>query len=567
MWKFFLDGTYAHGTHNDFISWLEQHDAAQKLNYDEMATAPDVEPPTSLLPIALASGPIIGGRFLQTNRVAMLLVPLWDVMLEYMDTEYISALDGESKTNKLAQDVIVFLKQAWRLPMVRAAAMGYGDVLGPFLFQLRKDQTVLLVADWWVKLEEELAELVLNPDTLLQRVKAGSPLVAIKWTFADVNAEDTRWVSKVGSHVHTHSMRIVHSGGADEHEQIAAAAAYMVVFLRDAIRHYGRRFLSGGDLHLPTMRPQLKTLLEDSQAIALNDLVESLFGIVDRHVTTTSTKNQVVSIQTHVQSVTNPIMAWWDSLSDDEQRSERENAKLKAPLLKARSAAASKAAAGQRRAARKQKAIDGQTKETNRVTKTGRVQAKNLTRFRTTEELEAGLLKTTTKAEKEKLVSEELEVYKEFYKAVVVVTKDGEEMTLGNARDDDGLPYWQKSQKNKQRPFATRYANLRYLVRWMAGTDRDDTSANARRLIARDARAVKPMSAEEAMLAATANPAAIKSRGSWKTAAERVSTMRKTFGFITRVAGDECGPEGYIAAIANDGELVWRPAVHRTQLV
>jgi hypothetical protein len=101
----------------------------------------------------------------------------------------------------------------------------------------------------------------------------------------------------------------------------------------------------------------------------------------------------------------------------------------------------------------------------------------------------------------------------------------------------------------------------------MAGTDRDDTSANARRLIAKYSRALKPMSAEEAMLAAAANPAAIKSRGSWKTAAERVSTMRKTFGIIARMAGDECGPDRYIVAIANDGELVRRPAIHRTQLV
>jgi ribosomal protein L44E len=170
---------------------------------------------------------------------------------------------------------------------------------------------------------------------------------------------------------------------------------------------------------------------------------------VDRHVTT-STKNRVVSIQTHVQSVTNPILAWWDSLNDDEQRSERENAKLKAPLLKARSAAAAKAAAGQRRAARKQKAIDGQTKETNRTSrKPGGSKPKTSLAF-ATEELEAGLLKTTTKTEKEKLVSEELEVYKEFYKAVVLVTKDEEEMTLDNARDDDGLPYWQKTNTGKQ---------------------------------------------------------------------------------------------------------------------
>jgi hypothetical protein len=177
MWKFFLDGTYAHGTHNDFISWLEQHDADEKLNHkmqlqeqnstsatpidvDAMATAPDGGPPTPLLPIALSSGPIIGGRFLQTNRVAMLLVPLWDVMLNYLESEYVPAFDGESKTNKLAQDVLIFLKQEWRLPMVRAAAMGYGDILGPFLFQLRKDQTVLLVADWWVKLDQELTVLV-----------------------------------------------------------------------------------------------------------------------------------------------------------------------------------------------------------------------------------------------------------------------------------------------------------------------------------------------------------------------------------------------------------------------
>jgi hypothetical protein len=71
-----------------------------------------------------------------------------------------------------------------------------------------------------------------------------------------------------------------------------------------------------------------------------------------------------------------------------------------------------------------------------------------------------------------------------------------------------------KTKTSKQRPFATRYMNFRCLVRWMAGTDHDGTSANARRLIAKNSRALKPVSAEEAMLAAAANPADIKSRGS-----------------------------------------------------
>ena len=235
--------------------------------------------------------------------------------------------------------------------------------------------------------------------------------------------------------------------------------------------------------------------------------------------------------------------------------------------MKARSAAAAAAAAKHRRGARAQKAIDGQTKEDNRVKKVGRVQAKNLNRFRTVDELVAEFEAKTTRKEQEQLVHEELEVYKEFYQGVVVVTKGGEETTLGNARDEDDLPYWQKTKQGKPRKLAVRYANLRYLIRWMSGTTRDDTSANAKRLIAKGTRAAKPMSAKEAIEAAKASPAAIKSRTGWKTAADRVTTMRKTFGFIPRLAGDKEGPEGYIAAFAEDGSLIWRPPVHRTQLV
>jgi hypothetical protein len=157
-WKFLLDGTYAHGTHNDFLSWLKKKDAALAEKCSDGGDAP-----FQLAKFALASGPIIGGRFLQTARVAMLLVPLWDAATEYMTHEYSPAARGETQTNKLAKEVLLFLNQTWRRPMIRAAAMGYGDILGPFLFQMRHSQTVLGVSDWWVKLEAELAMLQENP--------------------------------------------------------------------------------------------------------------------------------------------------------------------------------------------------------------------------------------------------------------------------------------------------------------------------------------------------------------------------------------------------------------------
>jgi hypothetical protein len=302
----------------------------------------------------------------------------------------------------------------------------------------------------------------------MQRIKSSNPIIDMTWTFGDANVEDSRWVSPVAASVHAASMRCVHSAKAGDHEQIAAAAGYMVVFLRDAIRHYGRRYLVGGDLHLPTMSAATRTLLEESQAIALNDLVESLFGIVDQHVTTTSTKSSVLSIQTHVQSATNRHQVWWDSLTDEEKDAERENAVRKAPLLKARAKHVAEAAKTSRREWRKAKATAGEGKEGRRVEKIGRIQTKNLSRFRTVEELEEEHAKKSGVVEKRQLVHDELEVYKEFYKDVQVVTQGGETTTLGQARDDDDLPFWQKTLKSKNRPDHVRYANLRYLIRWMS---------------------------------------------------------------------------------------------------
>jgi uncharacterized protein Veg len=101
----------------------------------------------------------------------------------------------------------------------------------------------------------------------------------------------------------------------------------------------------------------------------------------------------------------------------------------------------------------------------------------------------------------------------------------------------------------------------------MSGTDRDDTTANAKRLIVKDTRGAKAMSAKEAIECAAASSVATKSRNGWKTAAERVTTIRKTFEFVPRSAGDKHGPEGYVAAVEEGGGLVWRPTVHHTQVV
>jgi hypothetical protein len=99
----------------------------------------------------------------------------------------------------------------------------------------------------------------------------------------------------------------------------------------------------------------------------------------------------------------------------------------------------------------------------------------------------------------------------------------------------------------------------------MAGTVRDNTTANAKRAMPKDTRGTKRMSVAEAVCCAASGAASVKSRAGWQLAATRVATMRKTFGFVPRVFG-ETQPEGYTAAVAESGALVWRPTVHDTHV-
>ena len=136
FWKFLFDPDYYCGAWKWFDPWLEKHDPA-------------------MVVIVRSSGRIVGGRFLMSLRLLMLLEPLWDSMTVFM-VEYVDYFKTEKDTNELAKEVTTYLEQPFRRAMVRAGALIYCDLLGPLLFQMRFSQKVLPCGEWWRRVVAEV---------------------------------------------------------------------------------------------------------------------------------------------------------------------------------------------------------------------------------------------------------------------------------------------------------------------------------------------------------------------------------------------------------------------------
>jgi hypothetical protein len=67
-------------------------------------------------------------------------------------------------------------------------------------------------------------------------------------------------------------------------------------------------------------------------------------------------------------------------------------------------------------------------------------------------------------------------MYKPLYKGIDVIDRHSVTLKLKDARDEDGLPFWQMQAKNKDRPTEGLHENLTVLLQWFAGGGSDSRS-------------------------------------------------------------------------------------------
>jgi hypothetical protein len=308
------------------------------------------------------------------------------------------------------------------------------------------------------------------------------------------------------------------------------------------------------------LRPQL---LEESQAVALNDLVESLFGVIDQFVSSTSTKNGVSSIQTHAMSRTVAYQQWWDELNEVEQQQQRENAKLKAPDLIKRNKAAAAAATEQRRVARETKAWIGKASEVKATQKDSQVTLNTINRITSVKELEEQYLECRTCALKDALLTKELEVYKVSYGKLKVIDRDGEIKLLQQSFDDDGWLWWQKTRTvakvSQKRSRERMYSNLGYLIMWMEDVQADKRDRNPKKLIKRGGRASKQIPTSEAAASANEGSELTKIKAGFAKFAKGVATIRSDGEGLVPYEEGVNGPEGWVRFGDDDSQLYWKP--------
>lgn len=92
-WKYFLDSTYVFGERQNFLSWLEK-------NHDPFHRD-----------LCNSAGRIVGNRFVQDHRAAMVLLPLAPLMRQYLHEVVVPYHGAELSANKLAQSMLKFFDQ------------------------------------------------------------------------------------------------------------------------------------------------------------------------------------------------------------------------------------------------------------------------------------------------------------------------------------------------------------------------------------------------------------------------------------------------------------------------
>ena len=346
FWKFIFDTEYYCGTFSDWKGWLAR------------------EHP-ELVSIVESSGRIVGGRFIATARMPMLLYPLWPAMTEFME-DYKYAHKSEVEMNRLAANVKTYLHQPFRLGAMRAAALCYCDFLGPLLFQIRYEQNPLQCRRWWQGVVAEIEALIADVPALKARLDAGLGLFPeAGWTFnsedAGTEMEDDvlfqQFVSKEHSAAHavaadtcrrgTASSNRTRTGMPEEEDPLCASTTktlqplqYCLQFLLEQLKHYGKRYLEGGDLHQSNLSPTVQALINKTDLVGLNDLVERLFALVDHDLTSTSSVKQTQHLQCGVMMRTNPSNQQWEDqmAAADPERWDQvlQNSKRKAGVLEAK---------------------------------------------------------------------------------------------------------------------------------------------------------------------------------------------------------------------------------------
>lgn len=480
-----------------------------------------------LVPIVNSSGRIVGGRFLMSLRLLMLLEPLWQPMTEFME-DYSHSFGGEGEVNRLAQAVHTYLHQPFRRGMVRAGALIYGSFLGPLLFQLRCEQKPLPCGIWWRAAITEVEMLARNPAEVQKRLEAGNGLwPGAGWTFADEQVMHrmkgdvlfTKFVSDHRQVAHQQAMTSVNRGtgaghrtrtaGTDGEDPLSASTEktmqplqYCLHFLQEQLRHYGRRFLAGGDLHPDNITDTVKDLLESTQLIGLNDLVERMFAIVDNRLTVTATCNQTGNLAAYAMCKENMSNQDWEDnlrVNHPEKWAEHlKNAQLKADELKDEYAKQHKVQVAAKRDKFEADVIAGKEKLATRLRKANELLLRSDQRIKSTEMLQRKLDSVvechagSITRKRDIVIVPELQVYSKIFGTMLVRDWDGKTMIplkdLKSQKDD--APLVQQKIGGKWRDFDVLKENVGILMRRTLGLVKSarDVQREAMRLLPRDSR-------------------------------------------------------------------------------
>ena len=124
----------------------------------------------------------------------MIMLPLLDDFEGFMMDWIVPKYKKEVKTNRLAQHIIVFLKQSYRRDLVLVVATLYMSGVSPFMHEVEHHDNAVAIGGLWRAMKAEVIKLQENDRCLLnKRIDEGQfPLQNIRYTYQDGEREHNK---------------------------------------------------------------------------------------------------------------------------------------------------------------------------------------------------------------------------------------------------------------------------------------------------------------------------------------------------------------------------------------
>ena len=239
MWKLLFDKTYVFAAAHEFLDWLSD---------DDFHTTKMADDPERVLALQLAKdcGRIVGGRFVQDHRASMTLFPLLD-LIDAFTQHLVATKSEETKTNKLVQTVLAFMKEPWRKTVVAASSLLCCQVMSPWIHEIKIQNTPMMNGVTWRFVDSQIKLLDLDDaQVLAQRLRDGDPMFESSgWKTLNLAKVSQK---KLTTHKAAEAVvqEYIRSAPPQEFDACLDAIRHCLVFLEKSVEHYGRDHIGPG---------------------------------------------------------------------------------------------------------------------------------------------------------------------------------------------------------------------------------------------------------------------------------------------------------------------------------